>query len=149
MKIREYETGDLSSLDNNLCISEETFCRDSVTNMTVDSGKSEAEISHRCNTFQNKEMTEAIVLHGLSTQSLALEKPNACGLQGTGINEPCVIGREPILQSTFSKGLKGTRVKDSDACPEDTEYSVTAFKPMFRDIDWKNTNSSQECLKRK
>ncbi|CAJ0918828.1 unnamed protein product [Ranitomeya imitator] len=134
-KIQKYNTGDLSSLDNNLYISEETFCWDPVTNETVESEKSEAEISHLCNTFQKKEMTEAIVLHGLSTQSPALQEPNACGLQGRGINEPCVIGREPILQSTFRTGLKGTRVKDSDACLEDIEYSVTALKPMFQDID--------------
>ncbi|CAI9622269.1 unnamed protein product [Staurois parvus] len=106
MTIQQYGRGDLSSPYNNPLSSEESFVLDHLTNKILDSEKSEAEISHQCNTYQKKEMTEAIVLHGLSTRSLAVQESNACVLPRHTINEPCVTGREPSLQSTFSSGLK-------------------------------------------
>lgn len=106
MNIQQYGRGDLGSPYNNPLSSEESFVLDRLTNKILDSEKSEAEISHQCNTYQKKETTEAIVLHGLSTQSLAFQEPNSCVMPGLTINEPCVTGREPSLQSTLSSGLK-------------------------------------------
>lgn len=107
MNNQQYGSGDLSSPDNNSLKSQKSFVLDPLTSRMLDSEKNEAEISHRSKMYQNKEMTEAVVLHGLSTQYLAFQESNACVLQGRTIKEPCVTGGgEPSLQSTFCSGLK-------------------------------------------